>query len=225
MAERHPHIAERMPLFRVPTCLAAALLPLAGAAFAGAETLCHAAARVAADRSGVPFEVLIAISRTETGRATGGTVEPWPWTINDSGDGYWFATRAEAEAHAAATLAAGRTSFDLGCFQLNYRWHHGGFASAAAMLDPEDNALYAAQFLADLYTESGDWSVAAGAYHSRTAEYATRYRARFDEFHAAARAQGRQPGLVDDRPNSFPLLQQGEGRRAPGSLVPLDFRG
>lgn len=215
-----------MAPFHAPFCLAAILLPIGGAALAGAETLCHAAARSAADSTGVPFEVLIAISRTETGRATGGSIEPWPWTINDAGEGFWFATRAEAEAHAAAALAAGRTSFDLGCFQVNYRWHHGAFADAAAMLDPGDNALYAARFLAGLHAESGDWSVAAGAYHSRTEEHAARYRARFDDFYAAAQAQPPAGPRLGDRPNFFPLLQPGgEGRRAPGSLVPLDSRG
>lgn len=197
----------------------------AGAAHSGAETLCQDAARIAAERTGVPYAVLIAITQTETGRARGGTVEPWPWAINDLGDGHWFATRQEAETYAESALAAGRTSFDLGCFQLNYRWHHDGFPSTDAMLEPEANAIYAARFLADLYAESGDWSAAAGAYHSRTEVHATRYRARFDALYAAATGQPVPSGPLtiarEDHVNAFPLLQPGDGRRAPGSLVPL----
>ena len=205
--------------------LVAPVLTGAGPVLAGAETLCQDAARLAADRTGVPYAVLIAISQTETGRSRGGMVEPWPWAINDSGDGSWFASRDEAEAYAESALAAGRTSFDLGCFQLNYRWHNGAFLSVAAMLEPEANALYAARFLIDLYAESGDWSVAAGAYHSRTEVHAARYRTRFDELYAAAAGQPAPTGPVtiarEDRVNAFPLLQPGEGHRAPGSLVPL----
>lgn len=208
------------------------LIPLAlatlaaGPALAGAESLCLDAARVAAERTGVPYAVLLAISQTETGRNRGGSVQPWPWTINDSGDGAWFDSRQEAETYAEGALAAGRTSFDLGCFQLNYRWHNEGFASLDAMLDPEQNALYAARFLAQLHAESGDWSVAAGAYHSRTEVYADRYRERFDALLAAAGGEAAAPVEVAViRENTFPLLQPVEGHRAIGSLVPLGNEG
>jgi len=194
-------------------------------AHAADEGVCTDAARVAAERTSVPFAVLLAISQVETGRGSGTDIQPWPWTINDSGTGSWFASQQEAEAQARAIIAAGRTSFDLGCFQLNYRWHGGQFASVEAMLDPEANATYAAHFLADLYRESGDWSVAAGAYHSRTEEYAMRYRDRFDTAYAALSDDPQQARVVAqrERVNDFPLLQPRDGQRAPGSLVPLDL--
>ena len=47
------------------------------------------------------------------------------------------------------------------------------------MFDPDMNALYAARFLSELYREFGDWTGAAGAYHSRTPEYADRYKVKF----------------------------------------------
>ncbi len=48
------------------------------------------------------------------------------------------------------------------------------------MFDPDTGADYAAQFLKSLYAERGNWSAAAGAYHSQTPARASVYRARFD---------------------------------------------
>ncbi len=142
--------------------------------------LCERAILGGASRGGVPTEILHAISLTETGRNLGGRMRPWPWAINREGEGYWFASRDEALAFAKASLEAGRRSFDVGCFQINYHWHGHNFASLEAMFDQDVAADYAAQFLNSLHGELGTWSAAAGAYHSRTPEYASRYRARFD---------------------------------------------
>ena len=65
-------------------------------------------------------------------------------------------------------MAAGRRSFDVGCFQINYHWHGHNFPSLEAMFDPDTGADYAARFLQSLYAERGNWSAAAGAYHSQT---------------------------------------------------------
>ena len=128
----------------------------------------------------MPQEVLHAISLTETGRPDGGRLRPWPWAINREGQGHWFKTRAEAFAFAQASLAAGRRSFDVGCFQINYHWHGHNFPSLEAMFDPEAGATYAARFLQSLYLERGSWLAAAGAYHSQTPARASVYRARFE---------------------------------------------
>ena len=96
----------------------------------------------------VPEGVLHAISLTETGRARNGRLRPWPWAINREGKGYWFATREEALAFARESVAAGRTSFDVGCFQINYFWHGRNFPSLESMFDPDTGADYAAAFCA-----------------------------------------------------------------------------
>ncbi len=147
--------------------------------------LCDRAILTGATRAGIPTPVLNAVSLTETGRPRGGRLRPWPWAINREGQGYWFATREQALAFARQSLAEGRTSFDVGCFQINYRWHGRNFPSLEAMFDQETGADYAARFLRDLHGELGDWSRAAGAYHSRTAQYAEIYRARFDRILAS----------------------------------------
>ena len=146
---------------------------------AGAQT-CERAIAAGARDEGVPEGVLHAVSLTETGRAQGGRLRPWPWAINREGQGYWFADREQALAFARASVAAGRTSFDVGCFQINYYWHGRNFPSLEAMFDPRTGADYAAGFLKSLYLERGDWSAAAGAYHSQSPDRAGVYRARFD---------------------------------------------
>jgi hypothetical protein len=201
----------RRPVFalrrrRGGRALAGAVAALAGAAVAlgliataspaGARTatvvaptlgqVCLAAADAAADEHGVPRAVLRALTRTETGRARGGKLEPWPWTVNMEGAGHWFESRAEAEAYVASERARGARSFDVGCFQINHRWHGEAFASVSAMFDPRANADYAARFMAGLHAETGDWGRAAGFYHSRTPEFFGRYRARFEKIMADA---------------------------------------
>jgi hypothetical protein len=147
---------------------------------ADASALCEHAIVTGAENGGVPPQVLHAISLTETGRPQGGRLRPWPWALNREGKGYWFGSREEALAFARHSLAEGRKSFDVGCFQINYKYHGHNFPSLEAMFDPQVGAAYAARFLGSLYGEKGDWSAAAGAYHSRTPHYAGIYRARFD---------------------------------------------
>ncbi|WP_424928825.1 lytic transglycosylase domain-containing protein [Amaricoccus tamworthensis] len=142
--------------------------------------LCERAIINGARRGGVPVEILHAISLTETGRKTGGKLRPWPWAINREGKSHWFDNGQDALDFARRSVAAGRNSFDVGCVQINYRWHGHAFPSLEAMFDPEWTATYAAQFLRTLYEERGSWSEAAGAYHSLTPELAAKYRARFD---------------------------------------------
>ena len=191
--------------------------------------LCDAAARRAAERTGVPLEVLRAITRVETGRHRNGALQPWPWTVNMEEAGRWFDTRAELLDYVERHMARGARSFDLGCFQINYRWHGHAFRSVAEMTDPDTGALYAARFLAELHAETGDWTRAAGAYHSRTPVHARRYTARFREVLAGLGAAPPKPQATgtpspaprgDHARRPFPLLAGGEAPGSPGSLVP-----
>jgi soluble lytic murein transglycosylase-like protein len=87
--------------------------------------------------------------------------------------------------------ARGARSYDVGCFQINYRWHGQHFASLDQMFDPDANAAYAARFLSELYAEFGDWSRAAGAYHSRTPVLSPRSTASVSTAFAAVSRRGR----------------------------------
>lgn len=203
--------------------------------------VCDAVAAEAARRTGVPLSVLRAITRTETGRKRNGAFQPWPWTVNMEGKGFWFDTEDEARAYVYKEYQRGARSFDVGCFQINFKWHGKAFTSIDEMFDPLTNALYAARFLGELHAEQGSWGRAAGAYHSRTPEFATRYQTRFEKFRRAL--QGESDNGVPDIPdivfaanggagetdaqaivarvNTYPLLQTG-GTTGLGSLVPLN---
>jgi hypothetical protein len=229
--------ARRLAERGLATLLAAVFLALVGGvagtalaergpAVADQADLCRSAWRQASRESGVPEAVMQAISLTETGRRRDGRLQPWPWTVNVEGRGAWFDTAEAALAHVEAAQAGGARSFDLGCFQINHRWHGHHFPSVAAMFDPLANARYAARFLSDLHAETGDWGAAAGAYHSRSPEFAARYRTRFEEI--LTTLAGPAPPPTDNAPlpvppreNRFPLLREAAGAGgAPGSLVP-----
>lgn len=188
----------------------------------------------------MPISVLKAISLTETGRKRDGAFRPWPWTVNMEGKGIWFETEDEARAFVYDHFKRGAVSFDVGCFQINYKWHHEAFTSIEQMFEPVANALYAAEFLQSLYREKGSWGAAAGAYHSRTAKYADKYQARFESFRVkfqaedglplpdvpdsmlAAATEGVDARVRNEviRVNTYPLLLAG-GAGALGSIVPL----
>jgi hypothetical protein len=194
------------------------------------ENLCDEAALNAASAENVPLDVLQAISRTETGQ--GKNLNPWPWTVNMEGEGRWFKTRDQAMAYVFSHFKKGARSFDLGCFQINYKWHGSAFRTIDEMFDPEINARYAARFLHKLHDELGDWSLAAGAYHSRSGPLAKRYSARFDQIRAnISQEQNRNDtpeavtaGLISPRskPQFKPLI--GIGTTELGSLVPVTRR-
>lgn len=185
---------------------------------------CVTAARIASEATDVPFAVLMAVSLTETSRPGATPPAPWPWTVNMEGTGHWFDDKDSAKAYAYRHYKAGARSFDVGCFQINFKWHGHAFASLDAMFDPDVNAQYAARFLTELYQETGDWSLAAGAYHSRTPKYANRYRKIFDAHFARLERNPVAPhsqriGTGEGQPNAYPLLQGGQPRGL-GSLVP-----
>lgn len=186
-------------------------------AAANPAMLCDRAASQAAKSTGVPVDILLAISRVETGRQQDGSLSPWPWTINADGKGAFYDSKAEAVAAASAHLADGTGTFDIGCFQLNIRWHGEGFSTFDDMFDPDQNASYAAKFLLSLYQETGNWADAVAAYHSRTPDLAQAYlnqvKAVLDGPVAAVATAPPQ------RENNFPLLQAG-AQGGFGSLVP-----
>lgn len=184
--------------------------------------LCDAAARQAASRHNVPLDVLRTVALVESGRTRAGRMEPWPWAIHAQGQGQWFNSRTDALAYAQSRVQAGHRNVDLGCFQINYRWHGRNFTSLDAMLDPSQNADYAARLLSQHKARLGAWDLAAGAYHSATPHHAQRYMARYHQLHAQVgpALQARTP---DSRHNWYSLLTP-LGTAALGSILPISER-
>jgi len=127
---------------------------------------------------GIPVHLLAAISSIETGRYHKGLgmALPWPWTINVEGKGYFFNSKAEAIAETARHIRMGKRSIDVGCMQVNLKYHPDAFANLNDAFDPEKNVDYAARFLKNNYADLGNsWVKAAAAYHSRTPAYGNPY--------------------------------------------------
>lgn len=184
------------------------------------DVSCDLATQRAASATDVPLRLLQAIAQAESGR--GKAAAAWPWTVNSSGEGHWFPDAGSAKAFATAEIAAGRTAIDIGCFQMNLRWHGRRFASLDDMFDPDRNAMEAASFLSELHAGTGDWTAAAAAYHSRDPARQQVYLRRL----AAVLQIETSPSLpepVEDiplaLPNRFPLLRAGSGASG-ASLVP-----
>lgn len=128
-----------------------------------------AALRVEATQK-LPRALLASVALAESGRyvrATGKT-HSWPWTINAEGRAYYLPTKQAAVRKARELLDQGIRSMDIGCMQVNLRYHPDAFASLEDAFDPLTNMGYAALFLTRLSNQAGSWPKAIGRYHSES---------------------------------------------------------
>lgn len=194
------------PTLRVLVTASCVSTAMPGHSRGSSPDLCLKAAAQASAETGVPYEVLVAIATVETGRDD----QPWPWTVNYGGEGHWYDSAIDAAKGVDRALRDGATNIDLGCFQLNYRWHASAFVSIEEMLDPARNASYAAEFLSQHYAKTGDWALAAAAYHSGTPEFAAVYQDKFEAvYQRLAVGSGAVETHAEERRNGFPLLVAG----------------
>lgn len=150
-----------------------------------AETCESLAHRIGASK-GLPDGVLAAIARKESGYSPRGDIaQAWPWTINEAGRSSYFESRPEAEAYLERALARGDTNIDIGCMQINYRWHGEAFASPSQMFEPSVNIAYAADFLTALYARLGSSEQAIAHYHSSLPDLGPQYAASVQSLVAA----------------------------------------
>jgi len=138
-------------------------------------SLCLRAIFEAEKRYGLPENLLLALGLQEAGYQSAEGLTIWPWSVNAAGEGRRFKSRAAAINYVYQKQAEGIESIDIGCLQINLRWHPDAFPGVAEGFDPQRNINYAARFLSELYAESGDWWLAAGRYHSHSPEPQGRY--------------------------------------------------
>jgi hypothetical protein len=139
------------------------------------SALCLSAILAAEEKYNIPDHLLLSIGIQEAGRNSTDGLTVWPWTVNAAGEGVFFSNREDAQDWVRQKQAQGVNSIDVGCMQVNLRWHGAQFASQDAAFDPQQNVDYAARFLLGLYQSTGDWKTAAGRYHSATQEHHDRY--------------------------------------------------
>ncbi len=119
-------------------------------------------------KSAIPPYLLHAISLTESGRAAPDkTVRAWPWTVMAQGKGRYYKTKAKAIAVVKQLKKQGVRNIDVGCMQINLKYHPKAFKSLEQAFDPNSNVAYSAKFLTDLRRDYKSWTKAVGYYHSR----------------------------------------------------------
>lgn len=128
----------------------------------------------------LPVHLLTAISLVEAGRWRSETEEilAWPWTVTAEGRGRFLPSKAAAIAEVNRLRAGGIRNIDVGCMQINLRYHPQAFESLEVAFDPALNVAYATGFLRDLKNKWGSWTRATGNYHSNTPSLSGRYRAK-----------------------------------------------
>ena len=128
----------------------------------------------------MPRALLFSVAMVESGRFNTATkkTRPWPWTINAEGQSFYFKTKREAVAAARKLVKDGVRSFDVGCMQINMRYHPNAFTDLEAAFDPIINVAYSAEFLKRLHGKTNSWPDAIAAYHSQTKTRSQPYFAR-----------------------------------------------
>ena len=77
---------------------------------------------------GIPNNLLLSISLTESGRRIkNGEFVSWPWTINRKGKGKFFDNKLTAIKYVKDYIKKGKKNIDLGCMQVNYMYHQSAF--------------------------------------------------------------------------------------------------
>ena len=116
----------------------------------------------AAKHYDIPLAVFYAVGLLETGGRDG----LQPYSMNIEGRSATNATLADALATFEAAHRRGASLIDVGCMQINYRWHGKNFASVTEMFDPARNVDYAARFLRELKTREKTWTLAVARYNA-----------------------------------------------------------
>ncbi len=133
---------------------------------------CEHLARKAEEKYQLPKNILLSIARVESGYGKiNGITRSWPWTLNAGGNSAYFETKADAIKDLKIKLKRGVRNVDLGCMQINYKWHKKFFKDVTEMIDPSSNVDYGARFLKRLYQRHGSWDRAIKFYHSAKSKY------------------------------------------------------
>jgi len=217
--------AWRMTMVILTLAVACAAWPAQAVTHLPAEAACAAEAAANERLQGIPERLLHAISLVESGRfdADRRATIAWPWTVMAEGEGRYLPSKDAAIAEVRRLKARGVRNIDVGCMQVNLRYHPDAFASLEEAFDPAANVAYAARFLKGLYDATGHWPTAASYYHSQTPSLAEAYRTRLmkvwrgvqTEF--AALTGGRRPAAApavaevdeaDEAPAARPRLRQ-----------------
>ena len=146
----------------------------------------------------IPNKLLSSISFTETGITKNGIYQPWPWSLNVNGKSIFFDSKKEMTNYLDKAIYANEQNIDIGCMQLNYRYHGRMFKNLKDMIDPEENIYYAGRFLKKLFLKYKSWNLAISRYHSSNPKRMKVYLKRVHE-HWKKNREGRYNQDLQDR--------------------------
>ena len=128
-------------------------------------------------RNQIQTNLLSAIALVESGRhfQEYPTGIPWPWTVTAQGKGVFYPSKEQAVQAVKDLQKQGIENIDVGCMQINLKYHPEAFNNVEDALDPFYNVSYAASFLKRNYQETNSWGQAATQYHSKTPHKAFKY--------------------------------------------------
>ncbi len=124
--------------------------------------LCEQEMVRAARAETIPLGVLYSVGLTETGQR--GRLQPY--AMNIDGAGVVAGDLSEALELFRKARERGAKFIDIGCMQINHRWHAGHFESLEAMFDVRRNVAYAAHFLKELRAREANWTLAVARYNA-----------------------------------------------------------
>ena len=115
----------------------------------------------------LPKGLLTAIGKVEAGRFLQyNNHVVWPWTVNHAGESLFFDTKRQMERYILTNVQKKDHNMDVGCMQINLKWHKNYFKKINDMFALEPNISYAASFLIQLKNRHGSWDKAIKHYHS-----------------------------------------------------------
>lgn len=143
-----------------------------------------------AKRNKIPIIYFYALAAKESSaKFKDGSRKPWAYTINHDGSPYYFANKKSMMKKANELISNKQMSFDIGWYQVNWRWHKSRVPSIYHLAEPKINAQVAADIYLEQYKKHKDWNVAAGRYHNPNNNhgYADAYEKSFREYVALIR--------------------------------------
>ena len=114
----------------------------------------------------IPKGLLLGIGKAEAIRKLNNKYIIWPWTINHAGKSLFFDTKKQMTNYVFKNLQKNDLNIDVGCMQINIKWHKNNFKKISDMFEIDPNISYAASFLKQLKNRHGSWDEAIKHYHS-----------------------------------------------------------
>ena len=114
----------------------------------------------------IPKGLLLSIGKAEAIRKIKNKFVIWPWTINHAGKSMFFDTKKQMRNYVFKNLKRNDFNMDVGCMQINIKWHKNNFKKISDMFEVNPNISYAASFLQQLKNKHGSWDNAIKHYHS-----------------------------------------------------------